>query len=53
MYSAPIPSDAGKYRNELRVMDAISAECRALPVPDRPAFLDHLGDIVYNFGSLR
>ena len=46
-------SNEHKYRNELRVMDAISAECRTLPVPDRPAFLYHLGDIVYNFGEAK
>ena len=46
-------SEAGKLPNELRVMAAITTECRTLPVPDSPAFLYHLGDLVYNFGDAK
>jgi hypothetical protein len=46
-------SESHRLHNELRVMDAISAEYQTLPVSDRPAFLYHLGDIVYNFGEAK
>ncbi len=44
-------SNAGKYPNELRVADQVTLDCTASAPPHRPAFLFHLGDIVYNFGE--
>jgi hypothetical protein len=44
-------SNAGKYPNELRVADQVTLDCTSSPPPNRPAFLFHLGDIVYNFGE--
>ena len=46
-------SNAGKYPNELRVADQVTLDCTSSPPPNRPAFLFHLGDIVYNFGEAR
>jgi hypothetical protein len=46
-------SNAGKYPNELRVADQVTLDCISSPPPTRPAFLFHLGDIVYNFGEAR
>lgn len=40
-----------KYKNELTVADALSAESRAAKPADVPAFLYHLGDVVYDFGQ--
>lgn len=36
---------------EIRVSDMVTDDFRTSPVNDRPAFLFHLGDIVYNFGE--
>jgi hypothetical protein len=46
-------SNAGKYPNELRVADQVTLDCSSSAPPNRPAFLFHLGDIVYNFGEAR
>jgi len=46
-------SNAGKYPNELRVADQVTLDCASSAPPHRPAFLFHLGDIVYNFGEAR
>lgn len=43
-------SDA-KYKNELTVADQLAAECHAADTKNRPAFLYHLGDVVYSFGE--
>jgi hypothetical protein len=40
-----------KYKDELTVADMLSAESRAPKPEDCPAFLYHLGDIVYDFGE--
>lgn len=46
-------SNAGKYPNELRVADQVTLDCGASAEASRPAFLFHLGDVVYNFGEAR
>jgi hypothetical protein len=40
-----------KYANELRVADQLSIDCARSNADNRPAFLYHLGDIVYDFGE--
>ncbi len=40
-----------KYGHELSVADHVTNDCRASAVADRPAFLFHLGDVVYDFGE--
>jgi hypothetical protein len=42
-----------KYANELRVADQVSIDCARSDANNRPAFLFHLGDVVYNFGESR
>jgi len=44
-------SEARKYRNELRVTDQVTIDCAQSNEANRPAFLFHLGDVVYNFGE--
>jgi hypothetical protein len=44
-------SAAGKYPNEIRVSDQVTADCRSAPAGKGPAFLYHLGDVVYDFGE--
>jgi hypothetical protein len=44
-------STAGKYPDELRVSDLITADCQTAPATDRPSFLYLLGDLVYDFGE--
>ncbi len=46
-------SNAGKYANELRVADQVTLDSMSSAQDDRPAFLFHLGDVVYNFGEAR
>jgi hypothetical protein len=46
-------SDVRKYRSEIRVSDQVAADCRASAPADRPAFLYHLGDVIYDFGEAR
>jgi hypothetical protein len=46
-------SNAGKYPDELRVADQVTLDCTSSTPPNRPAFLFHLGDTVYNFGEAR
>ena len=41
----------GKLPNELNVADHLSNDLHTSTGADRPAFLFHLGDIVYNFGE--
>jgi hypothetical protein len=43
-----------KYtQDELRVSDQVTLDCTEAEDGDRPAFLYHLGDVVYNFGEAR
>jgi hypothetical protein len=44
-------SSEGKYGDELRVSDQLTADCQTSQSADRPAFFYHLGDVVYNFGE--
>ena len=44
-------SSAKRFPSEIRVADALTAELQAARAPDRPSFLYHLGDLVYNFGE--
>jgi hypothetical protein len=44
-------SNTRVYANELRVADQVSIDCARADVSNRPAFLFHLGDVVYNFGE--
>jgi hypothetical protein len=46
-------STTRKYANELRVADQVSIDCARSDANNRPAFLFHLGDVVYNFGESR
>jgi hypothetical protein len=46
-------SNARKYRNEISVADQVTTDCRTSAATDRPAFLFHLGDVVYDFGESR
>jgi hypothetical protein len=46
-------SDVRKYRSELRVSDQVTDDCHSSETADRPAFLYHLGDIVYSFGEAK
>jgi len=42
-------SNAGKYASEITVADQITSDCHTSQCP--PAFLYHLGDVVYDFGE--
>ncbi len=44
-------SDARKCRNELRVADQLSIDCATDEAGNRPAFLFHLGNVIYCFGE--
>jgi len=44
-------SSLGKLGHELSVADHLTNDFHATTGADRPAFLFHLGDIVYNFGE--
>lgn len=44
-------SNAGKYKNEIGVADQLTADCHEADEADRPSFLFHLGDVVYDFGE--
>src|SRR5271156_4720979 len=46
-------SSEGKYGNELRVADQLTADCQTSDQVNRPAFLYQLGDVVYDFGESR
>jgi kumamolisin len=45
------PSSASHIETAASVADAMSAELAAAAGADAPAFLFHLGDVVYNFGE--
>ena len=40
-----------KYSSELHVSDQVTLDCNQSDEANRPAFLFHLGDVVYNFGE--
>jgi len=44
-------TSVGKLSNELHVADHLANDVHSSPVADRPAFLYHLGDVVYSFGE--
>lgn len=44
-------SNAGKYKNEIRVADQLTMDVVNANQANRPAFLFHLGDVVYDFGE--
>lgn len=44
-------SNPGKYSNEIGVTDQITEDVNTSDPADRPAFLFHLGDVVYDFGE--
>jgi hypothetical protein len=46
-------SNAHKYANELRVADQLTMDSHADDATNRPAFLYHLGDVVYDFGEAK
>lgn len=44
-------SNQKKFGNELSVADQMTADFHNSADPDRPSFLFHLGDVVYDFGE--
>ena len=44
-------SNEGKYGHEISVADQLTADCRNADDANRPAFMFHLGDVVYDFGE--
>jgi Calcineurin-like phosphoesterase len=44
-------SNAGKYKNEIGVADQLTMDSHAADSNNRPSFLFHLGDVVYDFGE--
>jgi hypothetical protein len=46
-------SNAGKYKNEISVADQLTMDCQQADAANRPGFLFHLGDVVYDFGESR
>ncbi|HEX3505450.1 MAG TPA: metallophosphoesterase [Xanthobacteraceae bacterium] len=44
-------SNVRKYSQELRVSDQVTVDCASSDDANRPAFLYHLGDVVYDFGE--
>jgi calcineurin-like phosphoesterase family protein len=44
-------SNAGKYKNEIKVADQLTTDCHSSNLANHPAFLFHLGDVVYDFGE--
>jgi hypothetical protein len=44
-------SNAGKYKNEIGVADQLTMDAQTSDAANRPAFLYHLGDVVYDFGE--
>ena len=45
------PSETSHITAAAGVADAMAADLKAAAAPDAPAFLFHLGDVVYNFGE--
>jgi hypothetical protein len=44
-------SNSGKYKNEISVADQLTMDAQSSDAANRPAFLFHLGDVVYDFGE--
>ncbi len=44
-------SAQSKYASELKVADAVTTDFHTSTAANRPSFLYHLGDVVYNFGE--
>jgi hypothetical protein len=44
-------SNSQKYGSEINVADQLTADAHTADPSDRPAFLFHLGDVVYDFGE--
>lgn len=44
-------SNEGKFGNELRVADQLASDCHTSNAANRPSFMYHLGDVVYDFGE--
>jgi hypothetical protein len=44
-------SNAGKYKNEIKVADQLTTDCNISDQANHPAFGFHLGDVVYDFGE--
>ncbi|MGA2100710.1 MAG: metallophosphoesterase [Candidatus Sulfotelmatobacter sp.] len=44
-------SAQSNYASELKVADAVTNDFHTSTAPNRPSFLFHLGDVVYNFGE--
>ena len=44
-------SNEKKYGREISVADQLSADCHRANQSNRPAFMFHLGDVVYDFGE--
>lgn len=44
-------SNEGKYGHEVSVADQMTTDCHDANDANRPAFLFHLGDVVYDFGE--
>ena len=42
---------AAKYTSEIKVADAVTNDFHSSKAADRPSFMFHLGDVVYNFGE--
>jgi Icc-related predicted phosphoesterase len=42
---------AAKYMSEIKVADAVTNDFHASSAANRPSFMFHLGDVVYNFGE--
>lgn len=46
-------TDGKQYADELSVADRLTMDCNITETANRPAFLLHLGDVVYDFGESR
>jgi hypothetical protein len=44
-------SNSRKYGSEINVADQLTSDAHSADASDRPAFLFHLGDVVYDFGE--
>lgn len=42
---------AAKYMSEIKVADAVTNDFHSSSAANRPSFMFHLGDVVYNFGE--
>ena len=44
-------TDGKAYADEISVADQLTTDCNTTPAANRPSFLLHLGDVVYDFGE--